>query len=94
MAKATITKKEWGYSLTGGTDATTVLTGNVQLAGVVCTGTASAGTVTVADVAGTTLAKPVFTPSLVEDVTLYDLRAKGLVVTLSATGSVCNIIVK
>jgi len=94
MAVATVTTKGWGYSVTGGSDATTVNAGNVQIAGLVCTGSASAGTVTVADAAGTTLAKVTFVETLVEDVNMYDMRAEGLAVTLSATGSICNIIVR
>jgi len=93
MAGATVTNNEWGYSATGGTDATTVTTGKVQLSGIVCGGTASADTVTVANVAGTILAKVAFTPTLHEEVPLFGARCEGVVITLSATGSICNLIV-
>lgn len=93
MASATSTKKKWGYSVTGGTDATTITSGDTQLVAAICTGTASADIVTISDVSGTQIAKVAFDPTLISSIPLHGMRAEGVSVTLSATGSVCNLIV-
>ena len=90
MATATVTQKKWGYSVTGGTDVTSVDTGIVSVARVVCTATASADTCLLTDASGTTLVKLAAPATLVNNEEI-GARTDGLKVTLSATGSICNI---
>jgi len=90
MGAATVTQKKWGYSITGGTDATVVDTANVSIVRAVCTATASADTCLLTDSSGTTLVNLVAPVTLVNNEEI-GARTEGLKVTLSATGSVCNI---
>lgn len=95
MAAATIINTSYGYKVGGtGTDATTATTDIIKIKGIVCVAAASADTILVTAVGGTsqTLLNWVAPISLSDSFNFYGARVNGVVVTLSSTANHCLII--
>ena len=86
MAAATVTKKSWGYKVTGGTDATAVTTDKVRLRSIRLVGTAGAETASVADTKTDAFYSNVATTANADyETPFYGVPVDGIRVTLSAT---------
>lgn len=95
MAACTIVNKQGVYYVGGvGTDATTVTTGTIKIKGIVCVAAASADTIAITALAGTSQnvlnwASPI---TLSESFDMHGLRVEGLIVTHSSTANKCIIV--
>jgi len=97
MAAATITSRSWGFSATGGTDATTVASTPTKLKAILVTSVGTALQQVVVTTVTGTVPFGVFTGGTVAASAVYSLEGAMLPdvrVTLPGAGTIVNFIVE